>query len=165
MLSLRRNRSARLRATMRAAGVVLLGALLTGCGSFQPAPTETRVVASGEFEVSIEQGLMVINAVINGEHPVRMVLDTGADATVLTPAAVERIPVPSVAISTARVREMTLEASLQEKSLLIPLHYMLVEYIEIYLNLVFQMLILLLNLNSKDLNLTLYAWDNATHNL
>lgn len=91
MLSLRRNRSARLRATMRAAGVVLLGALLTGCGSFQPAPTETRVVASGEFEVSIEQGLMVINAVINGEHPVRMVLDTGADATVLTPAAVERI--------------------------------------------------------------------------
>ena len=43
----------------------------------------------------------------------------GGEATcAAVPAAVERIPVPSVAISTARVREMTLEASLQEKSLL-----------------------------------------------
>ena len=33
-------------------------------------------------------------------------------------AQAERVPVPSIAISTARVREMTLEASLQEKSLL-----------------------------------------------
>ena len=43
----------------------------------------------------------------------------GGEATSApVPAAAERIPVPSVAISTARVREMTLEASLQEKSLL-----------------------------------------------
>ena len=43
----------------------------------------------------------------------------GGEATcAAVPAAVERIPVPSVAISTARVREMTLEPSLQEKSLL-----------------------------------------------
>jgi len=33
-------------------------------------------------------------------------------------AQAERVPVPSIAVSTARVREMTLEASLQEKSLL-----------------------------------------------
>ena len=43
----------------------------------------------------------------------------GGEATSApAPVAAERIPVPSVAISSARVREMTLEASLQEKSLL-----------------------------------------------
>lgn len=64
---------------------------LVGCGSFQAAPSATRVVADRDIESTIESGLFVIDAVVNGSHPVRLVLDTGADATVLTPAAVERI--------------------------------------------------------------------------
>lgn len=91
-------RSAICRVIIFFGGTVLMNTLLVGCGSFQAAPCETRIIAAGDIGSTIESGLFIIRAIIDGSHPVRLVLDTGADATVLTPAAVERIGLETVPI-------------------------------------------------------------------
>lgn len=62
-----------------------------GCGSFQPAPAASRVILPGDVPSAFDRGLVFLDAEFNGAHPVRLILDTGADATVLTPHAVERL--------------------------------------------------------------------------
>jgi hypothetical protein len=69
-----------------------LAALLGGCASLKPAPSSVTLAEPvAEVPGSFERGTFIADAMIDGVGPFRLVIDTGADATVLRPEAAARL--------------------------------------------------------------------------
>jgi hypothetical protein len=72
-----------------------------GGGDVRPAPPS---VATFAFTPGAP---IVVEARINGVGPVRLVLDTGADRTLVAPAALQRLAIPLPDAPTARIHGVT----------------------------------------------------------
>lgn len=74
-----------------------------------PLPAELPVASrSGTTTISFNPGApILVSTRINGTGPVRLILDTGAERTVVTPAALARLGIPTPNTYRAEIRGVT----------------------------------------------------------
>ncbi len=87
--------------------VLLCGSMLTGCGGIRfdrvRANFTGEALQSGSVQIgTIEDGWAIVEARINGQGPYRLMLDTGADLTMLRSDVFEQIRSGSLGNSTIR---------------------------------------------------------------
>lgn len=75
-------------------GPLLGGLLLAGCGVAPAAPEACRLAKLAEIPVILDHGFVSVAAAIDGE-PVTLLVDTGSESSLVTPAAMARLALPA----------------------------------------------------------------------